>query len=415
MDIEIPQAQRRKENRKRLLRYALVLTASIAAFLLILSFMRSSISYAKLNTSKVDVGTIEVSISASGKVIPLYEEVIVSPISSRILEVYKNPGDRLEKGDPILKLELATVETDYRQKLDEREMKKSRLVQSNVNLSNRISDLRMQQQIKDMQVKKLATELKNERYLDSIGASTQDRIRQIELNYEVAKLELEQLKTQVVNEQKSADAERKVQELDLSIFEKTLLESQRLLNDARILSPQAATLTFINNQIGAQVQAGSQIAILSDLSAFKVDAEIADGYADRLSLGAKAIVKLGELQLEGTVVNITPSVKNGIINFSVMLKEASHSKLRSGLKTDVYVMNEIREEVKRIRNASYYIGKGSYDLWVISGGEAAKRNVQLGESNFEYVEVIGGLEVGDELIISDMAQHQNKKSLKIKR
>ena len=40
-------------------------------------------------------------------------------------------------------------------------------------------------------------------------------------------------------------------------------------------------LTYINNQIGAQVAEGSQIAVISDLSHFKVEGEIADTYGDR--------------------------------------------------------------------------------------------------------------------------------------
>ena len=216
-----------------------------------------------------------------------------------------------------------------------------------------------------------------------------------------------------MNEKKNASAEVKVQQLDLSIFEKSLAESARLLKDARILSPQRATLTYVNNQIGSQVSAGTQIAIVSDLSHFKVLAEIADSYAEKLSSGAKAIIKIGQLQLEGTVVNITPSVKNGVINFTVMLKDSGNSRLRSGLKTDVYVTHGIQDDVLRIPNSTYYIGAGEYELWVVKNGEAEKKKIKLGESSFEYVEVISGLEKGEQVIISDMNQYKNKQKLKI--
>ena len=234
------------------------------------------------------------------------------------------------------------------------------------------------------------------------------------MNYEVAKLELQQLKQQIENQKKNASAETKVQELEISIFEKSLAESARLLKDARILSPQKATLTYVNNQIGSQVSAGTQIAIISDLSHFKVEADIADSYAEKLSTGAKAIIKIGQLQLEGTVVNITPSVKNGVIQFIVMLKDARNSRLRSGLKTDVFVSHGIQEDALRIPNASYYIGAGEYELWVVKDGQAEIRKVKLGESSFEYVEVINGLNQGEQVIVSDMSQYKGKKSIKIK-
>ncbi|MFR0678370.1 efflux RND transporter periplasmic adaptor subunit [Dysgonomonas mossii] len=413
MDREIPLSEQRKERRKQIIRYGAIIVGLAIVVIIVVNFLQGSISSKNVTIGTVDRGTIEVTVNASGKVIPLTEEIIVSPINSRILEVYKEAGDSVNKDEPILKLELASIETDYKQKLDEKEMKKSKLIQSQISLDNTISDLQMQLQVKDMKLKQLQTELKNERYLDSIGASTSDKVRQAALNYEVAKLELQQLKEQIVNEKKNASAEVKVQQLDLSIFEKSLAESARLLKDARILSPQKATLTYVNNQIGSQVSAGTQIAIVSDLSHFKVLAEIADSYAEKLSSGAKAIIKIGQLQLEGTVVNITPSVKNGVINFTVMLNDSGNSRLRSGLKTDVYVTHGIQDDVLRIPNSTYYIGAGEYELWVVRNGEAEKKKIKLGESSFEYVEVISGLEKGEQVVISDMNQYKNKQKLKI--
>jgi len=414
MDREIPLNVRKKERIKQIIRYGIAVVGFIAIVIIVINFLESSISSKNVVIGTADRGSIEITVNASGKVMPLNEEIITSPISSRILEVYKNAGDSVEVGEPILKLELMTIETDYKKKLDEMEMKKSKLVQSQISLNNNVSELQMQLQVKDMKLKQLQTELKNEQYLDSIGASTSDKVRQTALNYEVAKLEFQQLKQQIDNQKKSSEAEARVQQLDLNIFEKSLAESARLLKDARILSPQKATLTYVNNQIGAQVSAGTQIAIVSDLSNFKVEAEIADSYAEKMSLGAKAIIKIGQLQLTGTVVNITPSVKNGTINFIVMLDDPGHSRLRGGLKTDVYVTHGIQDDVVRIPNSSYYIEAGEYDMWVVKNGEAVKKKIKLGESSFEYVEVISGLEEGEQVIISDMNQYKNKKSLKIK-
>ena len=55
---------------------------------------------------------IEVSVSASGKVVPAFEEIINSPINSRIVEVYRKGGDSVEIGTPILKLDLHSTETE---------------------------------------------------------------------------------------------------------------------------------------------------------------------------------------------------------------------------------------------------------------------------------------------------------------
>lgn len=69
----------------------------------------------------------------------------------------------------------------------------------------------------------------------------------------------------------------------------------------------------------------------------------------------------------------------------------------------------------RLANASYYVGRGEYELFVrTSDSELVKRKVQLGDSNFEFVEVVSGLQPGDRVVVSDMSQYRNKSKLKVK-
>lgn len=381
----------------------------------LISLMRIGVKEKDLVFSTVDQGTIEVSVSASGKVVPAFEEIINSPINTRILEVYKKGGDSVDVGTPILKLDLQSAETEYKKQLDEEQMKRYQLEQLEVNNSTYLSDLEMQVKVSEMKLNRMEVELRNERYLDSLGSGTTDRVHQAELNFKTGKLELEQLRQQLANERKVKAADLKVKQLEYEIFRKSLAETKRTLDDAQVRSPRKAILTYINNQIGAQVGEGTQIAVISDLSHFKVEGEIADTYGDRVAAGGRAIVKIGSEKLEGQVSSVTPLSKNGVISFTVQLEDDSNRRLRSGLKTDVYVMNAVKEDVMRVANASYYVGRGEYDLFVRDGeGQLVKRKVQLGDSNFEYVEVVSGLKPGDQVVVSDMSQYKNKNKLKLK-
>lgn len=415
MDREIPKEVKQKERNKRLMRYGIWGVGGIVIISVLISLMRTGVKEKDLVFSTVDQGTIEVSVSASGKVVPAFEEIINSPINTRIVEVYKKGGDSVDVGTPILKLDLQSTETEYKKLLDEEQMRSYKLQQLQVNNQTKLNDLQMQIKVSAMKLNRMKVELRNERYLDSLGSGTTDKVHQAELSYNVAQLEYEQLKQQYDNEQEVLAAEYKVQELEFSIFRKGLAEMKRTLDDAQVRSPRKAILTYINNQIGAQVAEGSQVAIISDLSHFKVEGEIADTYGDRVAAGGKAIVKVGSEKLEGTVSSVTPLSKNGVISFTVQLHDDSHRRLRSGLKTDVYVMNAVKEDVMRIANASYYVGKGEYELFVrTSDHELQKRKVRLGDSNFEFVEVESGLQPGDRVVVSDMSQYRNKSKLKVK-
>ena len=413
MDREIPKEVRDKERKKMLIKYGVIGVAGIVCIALLISFMRSSVNRKDLVFSEVDTGIIEVSVSASGKVVPAFEEIINSPINTRIVEVYRKGGDSVDVGTPILKLDLQSTETEYKKLLDEEQMKRYQLEQLKVNNNTYLSDLAMQVKISAMKLNRMEVELRNERYLDSLGSGTTDKVRQAELNFNTGKLELEQLRQQYANEKEVKAADLKVKELEFNIFAKSLAEMKRTLDDAQIRSPRKAILTYINNQVGAQVPQGTQVAVISDLSHFKVEGEIADTYGDRVAAGGRAIVKIGNEKLEGIVSSVTPLSKNGVISFTVQLVEDNNKRLRSGLKTDVYVMNAVKEDVMRIANASYYVGRGEYELFVQdSDNEIIKRKVQLGDSNFEYVEVVSGLQPGDKVVVSDMSNYKNKRKVK---
>ena len=414
MDREIPKDVRRKERNQKIMKYGGIGAGIIIGMAVLISFMQSSVKRRDINLSTVDRGTIEVSVSASGKVVPAFEEIINSPINSRIIEAYRKGGDSVDVGTPILKLDLQSTETAYKKLLDEEQMKRYQLEQLKVNNETQLSNLVMNIKVSAMELSRKEVELRNERYLDSIGSGTTDKVRQAELAYNKGKLELEQLRQQYENEKKVKAADLKVKELEFNIFSKGLAEMKRTLDDAQIRSPRKAILTFVENQVGAQVSQGQQIAIISDLSHFKVEGEIADTYGDRVAAGGKAIVKMGSEKLEGTISSVTPLSKNGVISFTVQLANDSHKRLRSGLKTDVYVMNAVKEDVMRIANASYYVGRGDYELFVLdSENEIVKRKVKLGDSNFEFVEVISGLQPGDQVVVSDMSSYKNKNKLKV--
>ena len=413
MDREISKEVQRKEQRKQLIKIGVVASGLIVLIVVVISMLQTSLKRKDLNISTVDRGVIEVSVSASGKVIPAFEEIINSPINSRIVEVYKRGGDSVDIGTPILKLDLQSAETEYNKQLDEEQMKSLQLEQQRVTNHNKLSEMEMNLKVSRMELDRKAVELRNERYLDSLGAGTTDKVRQVELDYNVSVLKLKEDEQKYKNEQALAEADLKVKKLELNIFRKSLAETRRTLEDAQIRSPRRAILTYVNNEIGSQIGQGAKVAIVSDLSHFKIEGEIADTYGDRIAAGSKAVIKIGSEKLDGTVSDVTPLSKNGVISFTVQLEEDNHKRLRSGLKTDIYVMNAVKDDVLRIANSSYYVGKGEYELFVVNGDQLLKRKVQLGDSNFEYVEVVSGLQEGDQVVVSDMNAYKDKNKLKI--
>ncbi len=372
------------------------------------------VNRADINIATVDRGTIETSVNATGKVVPAFEEIINSPISTRIVEVYCRAGDSVHEGTPLLRLDLMSAETDVNNQADQRTMKQVEVENQRLDDHTAISNLEMQIKVKEMAVSRLAVEVENERRLDSLGSGTGDQVRQAELAYNTGRLELEQLRQQLDNETKTRAGRMRMAELELNILEKNLYEKQRTLDQARICSPRSAILTYINNQIGQQVGQGERVAVISDLSHFKIEGEIADGYSDRVKPGSHVVVRIGREKLQGQVTNVTPLSKNGVINFIVQMDQDDHPRLRSGLKTDVYVMSDIHDDAMRLPVGPYFKGPGVYELFVEEDGQLVKHSVRLGDSNYDYVEVVEGLKPGDKVVTTDMSEYKTSNKLKLK-
>lgn len=414
MDQAISPEMKKRRKRKLIIKVVVTVMACAGVFWFLVGVFQPKIRGAEVNFGMVDEGAVEVSVYATGKIVPFAEEIIASPVSSKVLEVYKKSGDRVEKGEPLLQLDLETIRTDYETKKESLEMQLSKLDLQRKTIASDLAEMKMQIDIDEMTLKRTLVSLNNERYLDSIGASTKEKVREVELNYTVKQMQFEQLKRKFENKQSASESEIRSLELDYKIAKRNIDLLYKTLGEAQIMAPRSATLTWINDQVGASVLQGSNLAILSDLSSFKVEGEIADSYADKITTGNRVNVVIGSEKLSGTVGNVTPSVNNGIIKFVVFLEDQSNTRLRSGLKVDVHVTHAMKDAVLRIPTGAYYMGKGDYDMWVVNGDRAEKRKVVLGESGFEHVEVVQGLATGEKVILSDMGRYRDKEVLHIK-
>ena len=405
MDRTLPIEIRQKERRKSIIKYIAIVSGVVVAVIAATIMMQESVDVEDLEFCRIDIGDIEACVNGSGKLAPAFEQVITSPINSRIIEVYKKVGDNVNVGEPLLKLDLLSAQTDYEKLSDQVEMKRLEVEQQHMNNITYLSDLKMRVKVAEMNANRLEVELRNERYLDSIGSGTTDKVREADFSCQSKRLELEQLNTQYDNERKVRESSIKMKQLELSMLEKELAEMSRTLKDAQISSPYDATLTFLSNQIGAQITQGCQVAIIADLKHFKVECEIAELYASRINVGDKARVRVSNIDYEGVVSNIEPTAKNGMTVFSVQLENDTVKSFRSGLRADVYVCNGVSNGVMRLKNSSFFKDPGKYVLYVRDGDELVARNVELGVSNYDYIEVVNGLKEGDEVVISDMADY----------
>ena len=390
---------------------AVVLLSSV--WLLRASF-QSTLKRSEITTAIVEMGNIENTINATGEILPEFEEIITSPIDASIQNVVMDAGAQIKAGESILTLDKSAAQTEYEKLKFQVESRRNEIEKLKLDLNKSFSDIKSNNDIKQLRINSLQADVENAKRLYKAGGGTKEDVDKAELDLKVAMLEKQQLENEIKNKQQTMRLEIKEAELAADIEENDLHELERKLQQANIVATRAGVVTWVNKNIGASVHQGESIARIADLSSFKVTGSISDNYLDQLHNGMSAIIRINETDIRGTVVNIYPSVQNGIVSFDVQLDEQNNKLLRPNLKVDVYLVTATHNNVMRVANGPAFKGASAQDVFVLKNGVAEKRTVHIGMTNFDYVELKDNVKPGDVVITSDMKDYKNSKEVVIK-
>jgi HlyD family secretion protein len=405
--------QRRRRLRTWLLGLGAV-AAVLAAAWGLRTVVQPSLRRADILTARVETGDVDAALTAAGTVIPAREAVLVSPIQSTIRRVALAVGARVQPGQTIVELDKDLAASALAKLDDEQLRNQNKNAQLQLSLTRSLTDLQAQQQTQDLKVSSLQSALRDEQHLLAIGGGTAEAVRQAELNLRTARLEAQRLGQQLANQRQASRADRRELGFTVSMQQRAIQEQAAKLRQADISSQLPGVLTWVNDALGSTVQAGDALARVADLSRFRVRATIADSYADQLRPGDAVLVRLGPgHDLRGTVASISPAVEKGVVTFYATLANDHHPALRANLRADVFVITRAHRAVPRLKNGPFYQGGQEQPVFVLAGGRAVRRVVRLGDSNADYVQVLSGLQAGEEVVISDTKGYVDTPSLTI--
>ncbi len=414
MDRKVDSKQLKRERLTLIAKVATSIAIIIAIALVLAHYFRPQVKSSEIRLASVERGDIEITVSASGKVSPAAEQTIVSPINTTILEVYKHSGDSVVEGEAILRLDLGQVESELAQMKREQEMAQLQLSQLKLQNRSKLSEAKMNIEVQKVEQEQRVEQLRAEEYLDSLGAGTPERVREMRVAVKLGELKLKESEGQAKNRKALTASDEAVKQLELDILNQNIEQKQKIVNEAQLRAPRTATLSFVSEQVGEQVSAGSKVAMLSDVSTFKIDGKISNNYADRVSIGSEVIARVDRTKLRGTVSNINPIAVDNSISLTVQLKDNNNPILRSGIVCDLYIVESRIENTLKIPSGNYYIGAGDYTIFILEGEFLRPRAVKLGKGSFDYVEVIDGLQEGERVVTSDISKFKNKREVKYK-
>ena len=414
MDRELSSTELRKRQLNIVLKISMGIFVIILALFGLRTLLSSRVERSTILTAIAESGAMEGSITASGTVIPAYEQILTSPFPSRIDSLYKQPGTLVTSGDAILKLNNEFMILQKQRNQDELKLMQNNKHQLQLKMERALIKIQSDYDIMELKVKSFQNDLATQERIFQLGGGMKNSVDRAQLNLDIGKLELEQLKQRKKNEDKSLLADLIDLELRLSIKQNELTQLERKLDLALTKAEFKGVVTWVNDTPGASVQQGETVARVADLSHFKIRGSISDYHADKLVTENPVYITITNQRLDGVISTIEPTSMNGIITFYVELKKDSDPNLRSNLRTDINIITTTKPNVIRLKNGPALNGHGSMYLYVIDNEIAFRKAVIVGESNLNYVEIVSGIKPGEEVIISDIERFRNLKKIRVK-
>ncbi len=281
------------------------------------------------------------------------ERVDISPkVSGRIERMYFDEGDFVEQGSLIVKIE----DNETRLSL---ERVRAELKRREAELAGAQSAL---ERARELHQKSIATD-----------ANLEDAQRL----YDVARAGIEQVKAEIG------------------------LAEQRLA-DTEIVAALNGVLSNRRYAAGELVTVGIPIFELLQLSPIKLEIRVPERRIAELTLGQKADVTvdaLGEAQYTGEITYMSPSLDEVSRNLMARVIVPNRDmKIKPGMFARAKISTGAHQNILAVPRDAVLSASDEYEVYVVEGGIARKRQVALGAEWRDLVEVVSGVSEGDEIV-----------------
>jgi HlyD family secretion protein len=341
---------------------------------------------------------------------------IPATTQGRVERIILRPGTPVKADSVILELTNPTLE----QQLQDAELK---LGAAEAGLAN----LKVQLQNDLLQTRATAANIEGDYNKARMNAEmklalSKDKLVS-DLELKQAQVDAEQLsvRTQIAKEQLASKADSTAAQL--AVQQSAVDQARALLsltrqqrNELKVRAGLEGILQLVPVEVGQQVAPGTNLARVANPQKLKAEIKIAETQAKDIQIGQKAEVDTRNGVVQGRVARIDPSVINGTRTVDVSLV----GELPRGAVPDLSVDGTIvLEELKDI----VYMGRPAFgqDQSVVGlfkiepdGVNAERVQVKLGRSSVNTIEVLSGLKVGDQVILSDMSAYDAYDRIRLK-
>ena len=369
-----------------------------------------------LSISPVTTGTFEDYIPIRGTIVPRTTYFLDAIEGGRVDQVYVEDGEILKKGDLIislsnstLQLQVTNAEAQVADQLNNMRTLELSLEQNRLNDKRAILDLKYQ-------IENLKRDLEDDRQLGKEGFISKrdllDKEKDLVYQQERLKLALESQESNARLQKQQLEAQRDATDR----LQKNLAVARKNLDDLNIPAPIAGKLSGFDAEVGQNIIRGGRLGQIDVPDQFKLQADIDEFYINRVDLGQSVSYQHNGKTYPAEVKKIYPQVTNGQFQVDIQFTENQPPELRRGQTLQAKLTLGDESEAVLIPNGSFYQDTGGNWIFVVTpdGSAAVKRNIVLGRRNSSYIEVVEGLQPGEEVVTSSYSGYEEIDRLKIK-
>jgi HlyD family secretion protein len=360
-----------------------------------------SVNAQRISVSAATVGTFEDFIPLRGRLVPRSTVYLDAIEGGRVEKVLIEDGAVVEAGDAIALLSNTNLQLEVlgREAAVTEQLNNMRTIELQLE-QNRLSHKRNLVEI-DYQIVRLDRAIERQRELASRDLVSQSAIDELEdeLTYYHNRLD-------VTLESQETDTRMQAQQLQQlrdagEQLQAGLGFARENLNDLNVRAPVAGKLSGFNIEVGQSIARGGRLGQIDDPDGYKLNVSIDEYYLGRVDLQQRATTEHGSRDLELQVSKIYPQVNNGQFEVDMAFGDEPVG-LRRGQTLQLKLTLGDNSDAILIPNGSFYQETGGNWLFVVSadGTEAVRRTVRLGRRNTDFIEVLDGLESGEQVVTS---------------
>lgn len=360
-----------------------------------------SVNAQRIVVSTATIGTFEDFIPLRGRLVPSSTVYLDAIEGGRVEQVLVEDGTVVAAGDAIALLSNTNLQLEVlgREAAVTEQLNNMRTIELQLE-QNRLSHKRNLVEI-DYQIVRLNRAVERQRELTSRNLVSQSTLDELE-----DELTYYRNRREVTLESQATDSRMQTQQL-LQLREAGeqlqagLGFARKNLEDLNVRAPVAGRLSGFNIEIGQSIAPGGRLGQIDDPDGYKLNVSIDEFYLGRVDLLQRATAEQGNRDLELQVSKIYPQVNNG--QFQVDMTFADEPVgLRRGQTLQLKLTLGDNSDAILIPNGSFYQETGGNWLFVVSadGSEAVRRTVRLGRRNTDFIEVLDGIEAGEQVVTS---------------